>query len=446
MDWTRLISGKRLGQEHRHLERHDDRSEFKRDYDRLIFSAPFRRLQNKTQVFPLPGSIFVHNRLTHSLEVASVGMSLGSDVAQRIIRGHHPELKDTLFEQIGQIVATACLAHDLGNPPFGHSGEKAIQTFFTEGAGKELQKLVSPAFWADITHFEGNANAFRLLTHQFKGRRAGGFVMTYATLASIVKYPHAAEAAGKKGKFGFFQTEQPYYERIAQEMGILKLSAPGEPLRYARHPLVYLVEAADDICYEIMDIEDAHKLKILSYAETEELLLGFFDEENRQKIRRRITDEELQDPNEKVVYMRACVIGKLENECVSAFLQHEDDILNGRLAGSLIDHISERQREAYRRCAALSVQRIYRSRPVLDVELSGYKIMATLMEQMTEAVMHPDRYYSQQLIDRVSSQYDIRADQLETRLMAVVDYIAGMTDVYALDVYQKINGISLPIV
>ena len=446
MNWQQLISNKRLGQEHRHTERHDDRTEFKRDYDRLIFSAPFRRLQNKTQVFPLPGSVFVHNRLTHSLEVASVGMSLGSDVAQRIITEKRPELRATLFEQIGQIVSTACLAHDLGNPPFGHSGEKAIQTFFTEGAGNRLKSSVSSAFWDDITHFEGNANAFRLLTHQFKGRRVGGFVMTYSTLASIVKYPYASSASGRKKKFGFFQSEQSYYQRIADEMGIIRISSEGEPLRYARHPLVYLVEAADDICYEIMDIEDAHKLKILSYEETQHLLLGFFDEENRQKILGRITDEELQDPNEKVVYMRACVIGKLENECVKAFVDHEDEILNGTLEGSLIDHISPAQRDAYHHCAKLSVERIYRSRPVLDVELSGYKIMATLMEQMTEAVMHPDRYYSQQLIDRVSSQYDICDPDLETRLMAVIDYIAGMTDVYALDVYQKINGISLPIV
>ena len=195
-----------------------------------------------------------------------------------------------------------------------------------------------------------------------------------------------------------------------------------------------------------MDLEDAHKLKILTYQETEDLLLGFFDEENQEKIRRRITDEELKDPNEKVVYMRACVIGKLENECVNTFVEHEDEILNGTFEGSLIDHINELQGNAYKRCAQLSVQRIYRSRPVLDVELSGYKIMATLMEQMTEAVMHPDRYYSQQLIDRVSSQYDINSKDLETRIMAVIDYIAGMTDIYALDVYQKINGISLPIV
>ena len=446
MEWKQLISNKRLGQEQRHTERHDDRSEFKRDYDRLIFSAPFRRLQNKTQVFPLPGSVFVHNRLTHSLEVASVGMSLGNDVAQRLIDMRHPELRGTLFEEIGQIVSTACLAHDLGNPPFGHSGEKAIQTFFTEGPGKELQKQVSPAFWDDITHFEGNANAFRLLTHQFKGRRPGGFVMCYSTIASIVKYPFASSAASKKGKFGFFQSEQDTYKRIADEMGIICVSKPGEPLRYVRHPLVYLVEAADDICYEIMDLEDAHKLKIITFEQTQRLMLDFFDEETQQHILQRIESEQLTDKNEQIVYLRACVIGKLENECVNTFIEYEDEILAGSFTGSLVDHISPLQRDAYHRCAEVSVQRIYRSRPVLDVELSGYKIMETLMQQMVEAVMHPDRYYSQQLIGRVSSQYHIDDPDLEVRLMAVIDYISGMTDVYALDVYQKINGISLPII
>ena len=258
MKWTQLISNKRFGQEHKHAERHDDRSEFKRDYDRLIFSSAFRRLQNKTQVFPLPGSIFVHNRLTHSLEVASVGMSLGNDISRRIIE-KRPELKDTLFEEIGTIVSAACLAHDLGNPPFGHSGEKAIQTFFSEGAGQAVKDQVSPAFWDDITHFEGNANAFRILTHCFKGRRSGGFVMTYSMLASIVKYPFASSLAGSHGKFGFFTSEAESYQKIAEELGLIRLSKDGEPLRYVRHPLVYMVEAADDICYEIMDIEDSHK-------------------------------------------------------------------------------------------------------------------------------------------------------------------------------------------
>lgn len=445
MNWQKLISNKRLGQEHRHPKRNDDRTEFKRDYDRLIFSAPFRRLQNKTQVFPLPGSVFVHNRLTHSLEVASVGMSLGNDVAQQLTQ-RHPELRDTLFQEIGQIVATACLAHDMGNPPFGHSGEKAIQSFFIEGAGCDLQREVSPGFWNDVTHFEGNANALRLLTHQFKGRRPGGFVMTYSTLASIAKYPFSSAAASKKGKFGFFNTEKDTFRRIADELGLICLSEPGDPLRYARHPLVYLVEAADDICYEIMDIEDAHKLKIISFDETAQLLLGFFDEQEQELILQRIADEGLTDQNEKVVYLRACAIGKLEHECARVFVDNEDDILNGTFQKSLIDHISPIACEAYRRCSEFSVAHIYKSKPVLDVELSGYQIIQTLMERFVGAVVHPERFYSKQLISRVSSQYDIDSPDLETRLMAVIDYISGMTDVYALDEYRKIKGDSLPIV
>lgn len=176
------------------------------------------------------------------------------------------------------------------------------------------------------------------------------------------------------------------------------------------------------------------------------MLLGFFDYDDQQKIRQRILDEQLTDDNEKVVYMRACAIGKLENECVAAFVDNEDYILRGCFTGSLIEHISEPQRGAYKRCVEVSRSKIYRSKPVLDVELSGYKIMQTLMEQMTEAAVHPERFYSKQLIGRVSSQYEIGAPDLETRLMAVIDYISGMTDVYALDIYQKINGISLPIV
>ena len=445
MEWKQLISNKRFGQEHKHAERHDDRSEFKRDYDRLIFSSAFRRLQNKTQVFPLPGSIFVHNRLTHSLEVASVGMSIGNDISRRVIQ-KRPELKDTLVEEIGTIVSAACLAHDLGNPPFGHSGEKAIQTFFSEGPGQKIKSMVSSEFWDDITHFEGNANAFRILTHRFKGRRQGGFVMTYSMLASIVKYPFASSLAGNHGKFGFFASEADSYRKIAAELGIFCKSAPGEPLKYARHPLVYMVEAADDICYEIMDIEDSHKLKILSFAETEHLLLSFFDEDIQQKIRQRIIDEEMTDENEKVVYMRASVIGKLENECVAAFLAHEEEILAGTFEGSLIDHISERQKKAYKECEKISYSKIYQSKPVLDIELSGYQIMATLMEVFIEAAVNPSRFYSKQLLRRVSSQYDIENENLEERIMAVIDYISGMTDIYALDIYQKINGISLPIV
>lgn len=445
MNWLQLISNKRLGQENRHADRHDDRSEFKRDCDRLIYSAPFRRLQNKTQVFPLPGSIFVHNRLTHSLEVSSLGKSLGDDVAHQLVQ-RHPELQGTLFEEIGTIVQAAGLAHDLGNPPFGHSGEKAIQAFFTEGEGMALKPMLSTRFWDDITHFEGNANAFRLLTHRFHGRREGGFVMTYATLASIVKYPFASSAAGTHGKFGFFSSEEDTYREIADELGIICLSKPNQPLRFARHPLVYLMEAADDICYEIMDIEDAHKLKLLTYEETESLLLGFFDEESQSRIRQRVIEEGVTDENEKVVYMRACAVGCLEHECVQAFVDNEAAILAGTFEGSLIGAISPVPRDAYKRCTKVSKAKIYQSKPVLDVELSGYHIMETLMHDLIGAAVHPEKYHSKQLIHRFSSQYDIYSDDLETRIMAVIDYISGMTDIYALDIYQKINGISLPII
>ena len=441
MNWTQLLSNCRLGQEERHLERHDDRTEFKRDHDRLIFSAPFRRLQNKTQVFPLPGSIFVHNRLTHSLEVAAVGMSLGSDVARRLC-AEQPLLAHTLVPEIGQIVATACLAHDLGNPPFGHSGEKAIQTFFSEGKGSRLKQQVSPQFWADVTRFDGNANAFRLLTHRFNGRRRGGFAMTYSTLASIVKYPYPATECTKKNKFGFFTSERPAYEAIARTLGIPQTAHD----RWARYPLVFLVEAADDICYEIMDIEDAYKMKILSYDETSELLFSFFDADTLHRIQTRMSQEELTDASERIQYLRASVIGLLEKECVGTFMTHCHDILDGTYSASLIDDISPLPRQAWQHCADFSIQRIYKSQPVLDVELSGYRIMDTLMELMVEAVEHPGRYYSKQLIGRVPRQYDIENPELEARLMAVVDYISGMTDVYALDVYQKICGISLPIV
>ena len=445
MDWLQLISNKRLGQEERHPLRHDDRSEFKRDGDRLIYSAPFRRLQNKTQVFPLPGSIFVHNRLTHSMEVSSLGKSLGDDVARRLVQ-KHPELRGTLFEEIGTIVQTAGLAHDMGNPPFGHSGEKAIQTYFTEGDGAYLKGMVSAPFWSDMTHFEGNANAFRLLTHRFVGRRPGGYAMTYATLASIVKYPFSSEMAGKHGKFGFFKSEAETFRKIADELGLICNTDNGSQIAYSRHPLVYLMEAADDICYEIMDIEDSHKLKILTFDETADLLLGFFDAPTRQSIMQRLKDEGVTDRNEQVVYMRACAVGKLESECVKTFVEHEQDILNGTLKGGLIDNIDEPEREAYRQCSKVSVDKIYQSKPVLDVELSGYKIMETLMQALIDAAVHPGKFHSQQLIKRFSSQYDIHSDNLETRIMAAVDYISGMTDVYALDVYQKINGISLPIV
>lgn len=443
MNWKQLISNKRFGLEDLHEARKDDRTEFQRDYDRLIFSAPFRRLQNKTQVFPLPGSIFVHNRLTHSLEVSCVGRSLGSSIATQLL-AKRPELADTHLGEIGAIVSAACLAHDLGNPPFGHSGERAISTYFSEGKGLALKKQLSSMEWEDLTHFEGNANAFRLLTHQFEGRRKGGFVMTYSTLASIVKYPFSSLLAGKKSKFGFFITEENDYCKIADELGIKRLNKEGEATKYARHPLAYLVEAADDICYQMMDIEDAHKLKLLTTEEAMGLYLDFFDEKKKNRVKN--ICQIVTDVNEQIAYLRASVIGILVNECTRVFIENEESILNGTFEGALIKHISTPYREAYKHCSEVAVNKIYRSRDVLDIELAGFHVISTLLELMIDAVLSPEKAYSQLLINRVSSQYNIHSDTLYGRIQAVLDYISGMTDVFALDLYRKIKGNSLPAV
>ena len=443
MNWQQLISNKRFGLEEIHEARKDDRSEFQRDFDRLIFSASFRRLQNKTQVFPLPGSVFVHNRLTHSLEVSCVGRSLGDSIANRLI-AKHPELAGTHVSEIGAIVSAACLAHDLGNPPFGHSGEKAISTFFSEGKGLALKSQLSPMEWDDFTHFEGNANAFRLLTHQFQGRRKGGFVMTYSTLASIVKYPYPSTLAGKKSKFGFFLSEEEDYQKIATELGIKRLSQENEPAKYARHPLVFLVEAADDICYQMMDIEDAYKLKLLTPQETKDLYQLYFDEKKKERVKKVFTF--VADENEQIAYLRATVIGILISECTRVFIENEEAILEGNFEGALINHISPALSEAYNQCTKVAVEKIYRSRDVLDIELAGFHVISTLLELMIDAVQSPEKAYSELLINRVSSQYDIHSPTLYGKIQAVLDYISGMTDVYALDLYRKIKGNSLPAV
>ena len=439
MNWNQLLSTKRFGMEAYHEKRADDRTEFQRDYDRLIFSAPFRRLQNKTQVFPLPGSVFVHNRLTHSLEVACVGRSLGVNVAHRL--KEKKKIETAYLEEIGSIVSAACLAHDLGNPPFGHSGEKAIATFFSEGNGQHLKAEMTDEEWKDCTCFEGNANAFRLLTHQFIGRRPGGFVLTYSTLASIVKYPYASVFSDlKKQKFGFFDSEKKDFERIATELGIPRL--PSNPNRFARYPLVYLVEAADDICYQIMDIEDAHKLKILTTDETIALFLGFFDEKRKARIKETmlmVTDE-----NEQIGYLRSSVIGKLIDQCSEVFAEHEVAILDGTFDSSLIKHLPEQTAVAYETCSKTAFKKIYRSSEVLDVELAGYKIILTLLDNLVTAVLSPEKAYSQQLLMRIPEQFETNSESTYGKIMAVLDYISGMTDIYALDLYRKITGMSIP--
>ncbi len=439
MQWEQLLTTIRFGQEEWYNPSvgHDARTEFQRDFDRLIFSAPFRRLQNKTQVFPLPGSIFVHNRLTHSLEVSCVGRSLGNRVSSAL-KGIYP-LRGSQLDLIGPIVSAACLAHDMGNPPFGHSGEQAIGTYFSEGEGQIWKDILSENQWSDCIHFEGNANVFRLLTHQFQGRRRGGFVLTYSTLASIVKYPYLS-VLSPKGKFGFFDSDKDNYRIIASQLGIPL--ADGKEGMYARFPLVYLVEAADDICYQIMDIEDATKLRILTVDETKDLLLGFFPSPRKDKILK--TMAFVDDTNEQIAYLRSCVIGCLVDSCTDVFMENEETIMRGDFTGSLIKHIETPIAEAYARCADVSRAKIYRSQEVLDVELAGYKIISTLMNELVEAAFHPNKAYSRQLLQRIPAQYSINSEVPYLKLQAMLDYISGMTDVYALDLYQKITGMSLP--
>ncbi len=440
MTWERLLSSKRFGMEEYSTENKHDRTEYQRDYDRLIFSSPFRRLQNKTQVFPLPGSVFVHNRLTHSLEVSSVGRSLGENIG-RELRKKNPD-SSAHFEEISSIVSAACLAHDLGNPPFGHSGEKAISTFFSEGKGQELRRQIEAegGRWTDFTCFEGNANAIRLLMHQFKGRRRGGFALTYSTLASIVKYPYSSELSGGKNKFGFFASEENDYKTIADELGIPLIEQ--NPVRYARYPLVYLVEAADDICYQIMDIEDAHKLHLISTEKAKELFLDFFEDDKRQ---RRIENLNfVTDVNEQIAYLRASVIGLLVNECSKAFLKLESNILSGELISPLIKNISEKAQKAYTNCSDFAVKHIYLSKDVLDIELAGHQIIGFLLEKLTETIKTPIHTYSKLLLDRIPEQYTPASNDLYSKVQSIIDYVSGMTDIYALDLYRKITGMGLP--
>lgn len=437
MNWNELLTTCRLGMEYN--EKHDGRSEFQRDYDRLIFSAPFRRLQNKTQVFPLPGSVFVHNRLTHSLEVSCVGRSIGDSVYHLLQKKSN--LFSPLFSEIGAAVAAACLAHDMGNPPFGHSGENAIATYFSEGNGRNFLTDLSVAEQRDFVQFEGNANAFRLLSHQFNGRRNGGFVLTYTTLASIVKYPYEAQYADKrKNKFGFFQTEKDTYSKIADTLGIIH--HPENENHYVRHPLVYLVEAADDICYQIMDIEDAFKLKIISYDETIGLLLAFLSDD--RKTRAIDTFSLVEDVNEQIAYLRSSVMGTLIDACAKVFVENEEKILAGIFEKSLMNNLPESLKNAYDRASKLSVEKIYRSQIVLDVELAGYRIISELIDVIMSAVFNPEKAYSKQILNRIPLQYDVYSNTVYGKIQAVLDYISGMTDVYALDLYRKINGMSLP--
>lgn len=437
MHWDKLLTTTRYGKLATTLADPDlIRTEFQRDYDRIIFSSPFRRLQNKTQVFPLPGSIFVHNRLTHSLEVASIGRSLGNIVAKNI-KNSTTMQNPVLLNEIGSIVAAASLAHDLGNPPFGHSGEKALSEFFVNNP--KITNNLSPEQKADITNFEGNANALRLLTHRFTGRRMGGYVLTYATLAALVKYPFGAVNRNAKNKYGFFETEKQTFKQIANTVGLIKTADNC----YARHPLVYLVEAADDIAYQIMDIEDAHKLKILNTAQTVDLLMAFFNGDTKFCARKTDVFNLVTDSNEQIAYLRASVINRLVNETAEVFCNNIDSIMAGTFNGALVNNLTGTAKTAMQTCSSLAANLIYCNRSVIEIEITGFNVLNTLLNEFVNAVFSPKAGYSKRLLELMPQQYRESGENDYIKLRSVLDFISGMTDLYALDLYKLIKGIGI---
>lgn len=448
MQWNSLFSNKRLGANNEKETGHSLRNEYLRDYDRLIFSSPFRRLQNKTQVFPLPGHVFVHNRLTHSLEVASVGRSLGQNVGEALIK-KYPNESEAFIEfyrnQLHTVISTACLAHDIGNPPFGHSGEEAIRNYFENITGDiktkfETELTNNQRF--DFLKFEGNSNTFRLLTHETLGIHR----ISYSTLASIVKYPSVSSAGFNKStgliatkKAGFFDSDYPKYEQIANEFG-MKAISQSEKI-YPRHPFVFLVEAADDICYRIIDLEDAFRLEILTQTDVFDLLLNVFDEVSLAKIKNSLAKQS--HVNQQLSYLRAMVINQLVTQCTAVFMESENLLLEGKLNKSLIDILPEKQLKAIEEIDKISVEKIYNHKSVIEIELAGYNVIGGLLDEFMAAIVNIKSKKSEKLLALIPSQFDIKNTNFYDKTLAVVDFISSMTDLYAIDLFRKIKGISV---
>jgi dGTPase len=438
VEWRQLLSAQRPGQKHA-LSAEQSRSAFEQDYDRIIFSHPFRRLQDKTQVHPLPEHDFVHTRLTHSLEVSSVGRSLGRRVGEVILQ-RHPELSQdfSLFD-FGAIVAAAALAHDLGNPPFGHAGEDAISDFFLHHPeGKSFEPFFTIEEWNDLTQFEGNAQGFRILNN-----REHGLKLTYASLGAFTKYPCPAhfplrdKTRKSQKKFGFFQSEKETFTAVAEALG---LTACGEHV-WCRHPLAFLVEAADDICYSIIDLEDGCRLGLVTFEETVEMLSGILREKlDRGKLNTNI------GLNEKLGVLRSLVIGELIDANTQIFIDNEKDILRGTFDQALTDLCEFK--DTLKQISDVSVTKIYRAKHVVEIEASGHEVLPGLLGEFTKTGMHllqkkKSRKYDNLVLllppEIVSSIKDSNNTYLMLRY--IIDFISGMTDRHALSLYRKIKGI-----
>lgn len=426
------------------------RTDFQRDYDRIIFSSAFRRLQNKTQVFPLPGSVFVHNRLTHSLEVSSVGRSLGSIIGEYIAEKYKNELSEqsqSFYQHnLGNVVAAACLCHDIGNPAFGHSGEDAIASYFDKNE-KDLKSKFNDKEWADFVNFEGNANAIRVLAHQQQGKDLGGSQLTYSTLASIAKYPCEAVAKTKgvvhRKKFGFFQNEKDIFLDIAKSTQMIEEN--NQPYIFKRHPFVWLVEAADDICYNIIDMEDAHRLGIVSSSDCENLFLELIQSESQDisKVKNKLSM--ISNSNERISYLRAKVINALINKSLNIYKDQFENILSGNLNKALLD-IYKEENTSLIDIEKFSIQKIYNHKAVVEIENAGYNVMYELLDHFIPSVVKPldeRKSYDRMALKLLPEQFVYNEGSDYQKTLGVLDFVSGMTDNYATDLYRKIKGIDI---
>lgn len=457
MTWNNCFSQKRFGIKN---EQTDIRTQYERDWDRIIFSSPFRRLQNKTQVFPLPEEVFVHNRLTHSLEVACVGRSLGKIIGKKI--SELPEIKiDDIARSfyrnsLKNVIASACLAHDLGNPAFGHSGEEAISKYFKKRDTEkqddiEFKSNFSNEQWKDLTTFEGNANALRVLTMQQQGRDKGGFRLTYSTIGSILKYPCESLASDKeilhRKKYGFFKIDEEIFLDIAKELNMIPDNVESK-IVYKRHPFVYLVEAADDISYNIIDFEDAHRLGILTYDEVSSIFLKIISTNSKDDIKW-VSDhaESLKsDPNESIAYLRAKSINTLIYKCADIFWKNRKKILKGNYKKSLIDDIPE-LKTVMKIIENKSIKKIYNARKVVKLEIAGFRIMSGLVEDFVSSALTPIKKRDKEqkkILELLPKQFSFNeSDSPYVKVMHIIDFISGMTDLYAFKLYRNLRGIEI---
>ncbi len=446
MNWEKLLSLKRFGDQsdRKRIDQDEARLGFEVDFDRIIFSDSFRSLQDKTQVVPLSKTDFVHTRLTHSLEVSVVARSLGRMVGKYVLETY-PELiaKGYRSNDFGSITAAAALSHDIGNPPFGHSGEKSIGEYFISGKGQHFKTQLSPKQWQDLIDFEGNANGFKILCESVNNIN-GGLRLSYGTLGAFIKYPK--ESLPKKPtrhiadkKYGIFQSELDFFKELATELG-LKKTGNDSNVSYNRHPLAYIVEAADDICYTIIDFEDGINLGLISEDYALEYLINLVrDTINTKKY------NTLQNTQDRISYLRALAIGNLIQEAARVFIENEEKILQGEFHHSLLEKCKyEAQIDDILK---LSVEKIYQSKEVVEKEIAGYQVIADLLEVFLKAVNNKHNAnlsnYDKLILMLLPDRYKQTHEDLYKRILSICNLVANFSDSYAILLHKKIKGVDL---